>query len=71
MRIDIRTLFEHTEEDTGEQEAVTREELLKALADIGIDKKLLQGVEIQGKHTIYVVFNTYRDRNRFLNKTKR
>ena len=69
VRIDTRTLFNTNEDDTSGHEVITRAEVLKALSDSGIEKNLLQRVEIQGKHTIYAVFNNYGDRNRFLNKT--
>ena len=36
--------------------------------DEGIKKEDLQGLEIQGKHTAYVVFKTFGTRNKFLNK---
>ena len=63
VRIDTRTLFNTNEDDTSGHEVITRAEILKALSDSGIEKNLLQGVEIQGKHTIYPVFNNYGDRN--------
>ena len=69
IMIDIRPIFDHGESPEHNVEHVTREEMLKALFDCGIKKEELQGIEIQGKHTVYAVFNHYGDRNRHLSKT--
>jgi hypothetical protein len=67
VRLDIRELIdEHRDEP---HEAVNREEVLRALSDSGIKKEALQGIEIQGQHTVYIVFKNYGERNRFLRKT--
>ena len=66
LRIDIRSIHENNENAAS---FLTREEVLKALHDEGITKEDLQGLEIQGKHTAYVVFKTFGTRNKFLNKT--
>ena len=65
VRIDIRTIYKDDETET---QYVTREEILKSLYDKEIKKEELQGIEIQSKHTVYAVFNSYGDRNKHLNK---
>jgi hypothetical protein len=67
LRIDTRPVFESNESDTN-TEHLTREEILTSLHANGINKEDLQGIEIQGRHTVYAVFHNYGTRNRFMNK---
>ena len=65
VRIDVKKFFMNKEKDVP---PITREEILKALQETGINREMLHGIEVQNNHTVYVVFGNYGDRNKFLDK---
>ena len=66
VRLDVKGLFQDKENDIP---PITCEEILKALLETGIDKKMLHGIEVLNNNTVYVVFDNYGERNKFLDKT--
>ena len=62
VRLDVKGLFQDKENDIP---PITREEILET----GIDKKMLHGIEVLNNNTVYVVFDNYGERNKFLDKT--
>ena len=65
VRLDVKELFQNKETDVP---PITHEEMLKALQETGINKKMLHGIEVLNNNTVYVVFDNHGEHNKFLDK---